>query len=248
MDRQARDRFAHDALIAHLGPSGPFEIVLGGWPVFDSLMAVLLFQDDRPLFATSVLAQALGHRSRVEVTQSSLPAKEDLIDWARHQFGEDAAVSTCQFGRWEALWLGEVDYPVPVAPLSDAELAVLPTEVEDMSAMAGALRNGAYAAHTRTLVVADSGGPIEAAFELSELLGFAPEDHQWIPQRWRTSVAQPGFSWGFEPVEAADGSEVWLRYYSYRLSNASVYLPRVWLGARLEDAHALKLTASWDAD
>jgi len=120
-------------------------------------------------------------------------------------------------------------------------MATLPTEVDDKLAFARALRSGAYASHTKTLVVSDAAGPIETAFELSELLGYEAHDHQWVPERWRTAVVQPGFHWGFEPAVTSGGAEVLLRYYSYRLAHASVYLARVWVNDADVDALELEL-------
>ena len=240
MDRQEREEFGHAELIRHLGPSGPFDVVIQGWPVYDSLVALVLCRDERPLLVTSPLAQALGHHSRFEGIRDALPPKDQIIDWAAGEFGGDFATSSHSCGRWEVIFLGELDYPVPIAAMSDAEAAALPTETEDKLALGRALRFGADAAHTRILVVSDTAGPLETAFELSELLGYEPQDHQWIPQRWRTERAEPGFRWGFEVVVTADGYPVHLRYYSYRLSNASVYLSRVWL-KDTQDVDALAL-------
>ena len=56
----------------------------------------------------------------------------------------------------------------------------------------------------------------EVAFELSEMLGYKPSDHSWIPESWLSQPFQPGFTLGYETVRAADGLAVTLRYFTTR--------------------------------
>ena len=75
----------------------------------------------------------------------------------------------------------------------------------------------------------DKSGPIEIAFELSELLGYSPRDHSWVPETWRTTQVPAGYTWGFELVQDSSGHQVPLRYCAFRVADASVYVARVWL-------------------
>lgn len=209
-------------------------MILHGWPVFDSLMAAVVYRDGQPHFISSVMAKELGHDSRIDSLDEVVPSRSELVEWARETFVEDGMVSSHKSGRWECLWLGEFETPIPVVPLSDREIDLLPVKRFDQLAFARAVGTGAFASHTKWLVVSDTVGPIEVAWELCELLGYEPHDHSWIPDSWRNNRVEPGFQVGFETATDAGGLPVTLRYYSFRLPNASVYLPRVWLGKRCD--------------
>ena len=234
VNRLEREIVANAQLIRHLGPTGTFDMIRVGWPVYDSLMALAIYRDGKPYHVSSVLAYELGHRSRVDGLDEILPAKEELFDWADGRFGEDSIPHSHSCGLWECVWLGEVDFPVPISAMSDVEFAAYPTGLRDKATLARAAGSGCFNSHTKWLAVSDKSGPIEVAFELSELLGYGPRDHRWIPDSWRTERAPSGYSWGFETVVAEDGAPVTLRYYSFRLKNASVYLARVWMKDRCD--------------
>ena len=204
MQRIQREIVAHAQLIRHFGPSGPFEIFESGWPVFDSLMAVAIYFDGRPYFISSVLADELGHDSRTEEIDEALPPQESLFDWAEDRFGEDSVPFYHSSGLWECYWLGEVDYPVPIATLSADELAAFPTTAREKLSLARALGGGGFTSHSKWLAVRDKSGPIEIAFELSELLGYSPRDHSWVPETWRTTQVPAGYTCLLYTSDAAD--------------------------------------------
>jgi len=194
------------------------------WPVWDSIMAGAVYHNGRSKFVSTVLAKELGLASRVD----SVPPPEQLIAETAGLFPEHTLARHCRSGAWEVVWLAEVADPVPIHALRETELASMPTKTVDLLNLAFAAANASFNSHTKWLVIDDRHGPIETAFEMSELLSYAPSDHSWIPEHWVTTPVEPGFNIGYETVPAADGLATTLRFFTLRLDGFSVYLPRLW--------------------
>ena len=216
-------------LLSRLGLQGTGRIVTEVWPVWDSIFAGAVYHRGHARYSSTVLVDKLELKSRL----APLPRPKKLIAETEGLFEEDGLARRCRVGEWELVWLAEVDQPVPIIPLSDAELGVFPTKTRDLLQLGVAAGNAAFNSYTKWLAVEDDGGLIETAFEMSEMLGYPPADHSWIPMSWLTTPVEPGFHLGYETVTGADGLETTLRYISARVNGVSVYLPRLWFGERI---------------
>ncbi len=223
-------------LTRKLGLKGTGKLVTDVWPVWDSIAAGAMYYRGESRFASTVLADQLGLNSRVV----PLPPPTQLMAETEGLFPDKGLARRCRVGPWECVWLGEVPNPVRIMALRDVEVGVFPTSTLDLLQVGCAAGNASFNSHTKWLAIEDHGGPIEVAFELSEMLGYEPADHSWIPESWLSQPVEPGFNLGYETAIAADGLPVTLRYFTARVNECSVYLPRLWFGDRV-DAGALKV-------
>jgi len=207
------------------------------WPIWDSIVAGTIYRNGQTVYTSTVLANELGLASRIE----PVPPPKQLMAETAGLFSDEDIPRRARAGRWEFVWVAEIEDPVPIPPLQEDELAAFPTGTLDLIQLAIACSDAAFPSHTKWLLIDDRRGPIEVAFEMSELLGYEPADHSWIPESWIANPVEPGFKHGYETVMAADGLEATLRYFSLRLDGFSVYLPRLWFGEHTDES-SIKIT------
>ena len=210
-----------------LGTNGVGALLQQLWPIWDSIMAGVLYYRGVPVFASTVAAQALEQPSRYEL---DLPSPAELVVQGEGMFGEECFAKRCARGRWEYVWLGEVSHPTEIAPLSNHEFDEFPSRWIDCIQLARAATTGSSNGETQLALVSPGSDVVHVAFEISQALAFDPYDHSWVPDSWRAEPVQPGYGYRFDEVTAADGERVLLRSYTFRLGQHSVFLPRLWFG------------------
>ena len=234
MHRVIREAAATGKLLAAVGPAGAAQTAIQGWPVFDSLMGIAVYHNNRPVVVSTVLAERLGMPGRTSKLER-VPPPAVLRAAGFDMFNNpDVVPRLVRRGSWTVVFVTEVAVPVPIRSMTPSDAAIIPTSKVDLLNIARAGGAAAVEAPTKWLWVDDRVGVIGTAFELSEALGYRPRDHCWVPDRWRFERVDAGFRCGYETVRTSDGVDATLRFFSYRCRGLTVFLVRLWFGDRVD--------------